>query len=246
MVCEGKTALVTGAAGQGMGRSIALTLAREGAAVVVNYRASQASAMEVVKFIESRGGRAIAVRADVFTEEGCRVLVDAAVERFGAVDICIVNPGGEWKPGPIEAVSPDAALEDVRRELAPLFHFMPLVLPGMYQRGWGRIIGLGLLAEGDVTAGHGYSYFVGKSARTEAIRMMQAQAWGHGVTVNIVAPGPVSAIGSLGEAVESVDHGRAWATRQSVSPQDIAEGVAFLCSEAGRFVSGAVIPYRYK
>lgn len=228
-----------------MGRSIALTLAREGATVVVNYRTSETTATEMVKYIEGRGGQAIAVQADVFTEEGCKAVVDVAVKRFASVDICIVNPGGEWKPGPIEAISPDAALEDVRRELAPLFHLMPLVLPGMYERGWGRIIGLGLLPDGGVSTGHGYSYLVGKSARIEAVRMLQAQAWEHGVTVNIVAPGPVSAIGSLEEAIDQCRHGTAWVARRNVSPQDIAEGVAFLCSEAGRFVSGAVIPYRY-
>jgi NAD(P)-dependent dehydrogenase (short-subunit alcohol dehydrogenase family) len=246
MICEGRTAIVTGAAGSGMGRSIALTLAREGARIVVNYRKSEPSATAIVNHVQSQGGQAIGVRADVFTADGCKAIVDAALQRFGRADICIVNPGGEWRPGPIENISPGDALEDVRRELAPLFHLMPLVLPGMCQRRWGRIIGLGLLSEDSVSPGHGYSYCVGKSARTEAIRMLRSQAWQHGVTANLVAPGPVSAIESLDEAIEQCNHGTAWVKRPNVSPQDIAEGVVFLCSEAGKFISGGVISYLYE
>jgi 3-oxoacyl-[acyl-carrier protein] reductase len=68
MSCTGKVALVTGAAGSGLGRSIALTLAQEGARVVINYRTSEASAQEIVECIAQRGGEAIAVAADVFVQ----------------------------------------------------------------------------------------------------------------------------------------------------------------------------------
>ncbi len=94
MNCEGKVAVVTGAAGGGLGRSIALTLAREGARVVVNYRTSRESAEAIVGRIQGSGGNAVAVAADVFEADGCKKLVEATVERFGRVDICIVGPGG--------------------------------------------------------------------------------------------------------------------------------------------------------
>jgi NAD(P)-dependent dehydrogenase (short-subunit alcohol dehydrogenase family) len=81
--CEGKVAVVTGAAGGGMGRSIALTLAREGAKVVVNYCTSKESAEAIVDYPGSQGGSAIAVQADVFDPDGCKHLVEAAVEQFG-------------------------------------------------------------------------------------------------------------------------------------------------------------------
>ncbi len=83
MTCEDKVAIVTGAAGKGMGRSIALTLAREGAKVVVNYRSSEEMARSVVEHIAARGGEVVTVQADVFTAEGCKKLVDATVEKFG-------------------------------------------------------------------------------------------------------------------------------------------------------------------
>lgn len=239
--CEGKVAIVTGAAGSGMGRSTALTLAREGAKVVVNYRTSEESARAIVDHIEGRGGTAIAIQADVFEADECKKLVDAAVERFGPVDICIVVPGGGWHPEPIALLDPTAALEDVHHEIAPLFHLMPLVLPGMYKRKWGRFIGIALHPTKLPPA---YSYNVGKAARLQALLLAQDQAWQNGVTVNIIAPGPVSAIQSLKEAIEQSDHGSAWQKRSTVSPQDIAESIAFLCSEAGRFITGCVLPYR--
>jgi len=98
MKCKGKVALVTGAAGSGLGRSIALTLAREGARVIINYRSSQVDAEAVVTHIETCGGDARAVRADVFTAQGCQNLVQATIEQYGQIDICIIGPGGDGIP----------------------------------------------------------------------------------------------------------------------------------------------------
>lgn len=246
MMCEGRAAIVTGAAGKGMGRSIALTLAREGASVVVNFRSSADAAAEVVRHICDTGQDAVAVQADVSTAEGCKKLVSEAMDRFKRVDICVVNPGGEWRLGPIEKINPADSIQDVTAEVAPLFHLMPLLLPRMYKRKWGRIIGLGLAESRDISPHHGFSYCVGKVARTEATLMLKSQAAGHGVTANMIAPGPVSPIETLAEAIEECDHGPAWTKRKGVSPQDIAESVAFLCSEAGSFISGAVLPYMHR
>ena len=129
--CKDKVALVTGAAGHGMGRSITLTLAREGAQVVVNYHTSEDRAHAIVDHITRRGGQAIAVQADVFDPDGCQQLVDTTLERFGQVDICIVGPGAGWHPEPPEGLASAGALADVHQEVAPLFYLMPLVLPGM-------------------------------------------------------------------------------------------------------------------
>jgi NAD(P)-dependent dehydrogenase (short-subunit alcohol dehydrogenase family) len=92
MMCKGKTAIVTGAAGKGMGRSIALTFAREGANVVVNYRTSAESAAAIVAHIEGRGGRAIAVRADV--TESAAFLCSAAGEFVSGGGDALHAPGG--------------------------------------------------------------------------------------------------------------------------------------------------------
>lgn len=243
MKCEGKVALVTGSAGSGLGRSMALTLAREGAHVVVNYRTSETDAQAIVEHIAGSGGRAIAVQADVFDPAGCETLVRTAAREFNQIDICIIGPGGGWHPEPIDRLSPDTALDDVHQEIAPLFYLMPLVLPGMYQRHWGRLIGI---ATHPVKLSPAYAYNAGKATRMHALLLAQDQAWTHGVTVNVIAPGPVAGIPDLDRAIEQSQHGAAWQQRTDVSPQDIAEGVAFLCSDSGRYITGCVLPYLFQ
>ncbi len=242
MTCKDKVAIVTGAAGKGMGRSIALTLGREGAKVVVNYRTSENMACSVVGHITASGGEALAVQADVFTAEGCRNLIDAAVEKFGQVDICIINPGAGWHPEPIDKLDPAAALDDAQAELSPIFHLAPLVLPGMYERNWGRLVGLSLSRDFPSPA---HSYNVAKAARTQTLLAMYDKAWKHGVTVNVISPGPVAGIDELSQAIELCDHGLAWQNRQNVTPQDIAESVTMLCSDTGQFISGAELPFMF-
>jgi 3-oxoacyl-[acyl-carrier protein] reductase len=240
MNCKGKVALVTGAAGDGLGRSIALTLAREGAKVVVNYRTSEANAHAIVDQIERSGGQAVAVAADIFDAGECARLVDTAAKHFGQIDICIIGPGGGWHPEAIDQLAPETALEDINHETAPILYLMSKVLPGMYERHWGRLIGI---ASHPVKVSPAYAYNLGKAARMQALLLAQDQAWPHGVTVNVIAPGPLNGLPDLANAVEQAQHGRVWQERRNISPQDIAEGVAFLCSESGRFISGCVLPY---
>jgi 3-oxoacyl-[acyl-carrier protein] reductase len=240
---RGRTAIVTGAAGSGMGRSIALTLAREGAKVVVNYLTSQASAAGIVRHIESQGGTAIACQADVTQQDQCQTLVDAAIRGFGQVDICIIGPGAGWHPESLDKLDSAAALDDAQRELAPIYRLLPLVLPGMYERKWGRIITIALTPPYNSPA---YAYNVAKAARVHASLLARDAAWQNGVTVNAVGPGPVPALDTLDAAIEQCAHGPSWQKRATTSPQDIAEGVAFLCSDSGDFISGAVLPYMFR
>lgn len=243
MMCEGKTAVVTGAAGKGMGRSIALTLAREGANVVVNFLTSADSAAAIVAHIENQGGKALALRADVTRQSQCELLVETAIDTFGRVDICVIGPGAGWHQEPVDQLDSPGALDDIQRELAPIYHFMPLVLPGMYECGWGRLIAIALVPPYNSPA---YAYNVAKAARVQALLAARDSAWSKGVTVNTIGPGPVPGIESLEAAIEQCEHGPAWQNRGTTSPQDIAESTAFLCSQAGDFISGAVVPYMYR
>ncbi len=240
--CEGKVAIVTGAAGKGMGRSIALTLAREGAHVVVNYRTSQDNAEKIVEHIERDGGQAISVQADIFKAQGCKNLIATTIDRFNRIDMYIIGPGGGWHPEPIDRLAVEGTLEDLHHEIDPLVYLLPLVLPRMYERKWGRIIGIAMHPNKLSPA---YAYNLGKAARLQALLLASEQAWPHGVTINILAPGPVPAIETFAEAVDHCEYGASWQTRANVSPQDIAEGVAFLCSDAGRFITGCVMPYLF-
>ncbi len=243
MTLGGKVAIVTGAAGSGMGRSIALTLAREGAKVVVNYLTSQDSAARIVRNIESQGGTALACPADVTRQDECKRLLDSAAEAFGQIDICIIGPGAGWHPESIDKLDSAGALDDAVKELAPIYHLMPLVLPGMYERKWGRIVTIALTPPYNSPA---FAYNVAKAARVHASLLARDAAWQNGVTINTIGPGPVPAMETLDAAIEQCAHGPAWQKRSTTSPQDIAEGVAFLCSDSGDFISGAVLPYMFR
>jgi 3-oxoacyl-[acyl-carrier protein] reductase len=241
MKCRDKVAMVTGAAGKGMGRSIALSLAREGAKVIVNYRSSEGLANEIVEHIVSTGGVARAIQADVQNRDDCVELVEATIEAFGRIDICIVGPGGGWHMESIDRIDTENALRDVSQELAPLYNLMPLVLPKMYEQNWGRLIALSLEPSYGSPA---YAYNVAKSARSQAVMLASSQAWPHGVTMNVVGPGPVRGIATLDEAIDQVRHGDFWSNRNAASPQDVAEAVSFLCSDAGRFITGCIVPFK--
>jgi NAD(P)-dependent dehydrogenase (short-subunit alcohol dehydrogenase family) len=226
-----------------MGRSIALTLAREGARVVVNYRASRLAAREIVRLLHERGCEAVATQADIRVLADCRRLVLETATAYGGVDILIIGPGAGWHPAPPGELAPEDAIEDVLCEVQPIHNLLPLVLPGMYRQRWGRVIGIALHP---TIPSPSYSYNAAKGARVQALLLAAQPAWDHGVTVNVLAPGPVGPVDSLEEASSQCDHGPAWYTRNAVSPQDVAEGVAFLCSEAGRYVSGCVLPYLFE
>jgi len=169
-------------------------------------------------------------------------VVNAAIEYFGKVDICIINPGAGWHPEPINKLESSTAIEDVHNEVACFFHLMPLLLPKMYERKWGRVLGISLLPPYDSPA---YSYNVAKAARTNAMLKICDEAWRNGVTINVIAPGPVPAIESLDEAIELCEHNSVWQNRNNTTPQDIADSVAFLCSESGRFITGCVLPFLF-
>jgi len=105
------------------------------------------------------------------------------------------------------------------------------LVTGSAGKGMGRSIALTLAREGAKVV---INY-----------RKSKDQAWRNGVTVNIIGPGPAAAIESLNEAIEQCNHGPAWHKRSNTSPQDIAESAAFLCSDAGRFITGCTLPFLF-
>lgn len=234
-----KTALVTGASGRGMGRSIALTLAREGYAVALNYRQNLKAAQDLAALIQSRGGRAEILQGDVFKQEDCEALVNAAVERFGRLDACVIGPGADWNMEPLTALKPKQSLRDVFQEVAPVYYLLPHALKAMGRHRGGRIVGI---ATNLNIPSPSYSYNAAKAARVEALKQAVSAAWKLGVTVNVIAPGPVDAFESL-ELADACAQGGL--SHGKVTPQDIAEGVAFLCSDAGRYITGCVLPYQF-
>jgi 3-oxoacyl-[acyl-carrier protein] reductase len=204
----GRVALVTGAS-RGIGRAVALRLAGDGAAVVVNYASNAAAAAEAVAEIEQAGGQALAVQADVSIAADVARLSEQAVERFGKVDI-LVNNAGVGRQQPLDRIT-EADWDDLLRvNLKSVFLMTQAVLPGMRSRRWGRIINLSSVAAqtGGVIGPHYAASKAGMIGLTHSYASLLAK---EGVTANAIAPALVETDmvkGFPASAVERIPVGR--------------------------------------
>ena len=243
--CTNRVALVTGAGGDGIGRSIALTLAREGAAVIVNFHTDAQKADAVVAHIHSRGGQAIAIKADVTNPDDVASLVEAARERFGQVDILVNSAGGGWAIADYADVPLERWKQVLAGEIDPALLLLSQLVPAMRQAKWGRVVNIGMAGASELTSLKGLApdYCMGKAARAWLTHATARGEHKHGITVNCVCPGHTPAYETFEQAIEHCDRGPAWQARKGVCPQDTAESVAFLCSDAARFVTGTEITF---
>lgn len=237
---DGRTAIVTGSTGEGMGRQTAWTLAREGCNVVLNYgtyRKGDAAAQKAVKECERLGGRAIAVRADTRKESDLARLASRAESEFGGVDIAVANGGGDLIDRPLAKLTQAEWHKVVDAEVDGLLFLAKAVLPGMRRRRWGRVVSIGWDRAADAKS-LPYDYAVGKAARELLAEKLARAERDAGITVNTVAPGYIP-YPTDAQAKDYVRQGKAWQDRQRSTNQDVAEAVLWLCREESRFVTGS-------
>lgn len=237
--------MVTGAS-RGLGRAIALRLAREGAAVGVNYIAREDLAEGVVAEIRASGGRAIAVRGDVGDPEQDRHVVECVKSGLGPIGILVNNAGTVFR-ATLENFDP-VEMERMRRtNVDGLIHMTRTVAVGMKERGYGRIINL------TSVAGHGTSlpgstfYAATKAAVSMLTRRFAMELGPYGITVNAVAPGfiltdMVKVDRTEQEYEQTLDRMRNNAMTGRVGkPEDIAHAVAFLAADDSGFVTAQIL-----
>ena len=245
----GRVALVTGG-GRGIGRAIALRLAKDGADVAVNYRRDAEAAAEVVAAIEAMGGRAKAYAASVDRVEDCDAMVDSVVADFGGVDI-LVNNAGIASRGQSVADTDPAELERVVRTHALAPHWLSkFVLPSMRarakERGRGDIVFISSVAT-LYDAANGAPYTMGKAAAESLARTLSKEERANGIRVNIVAPGLT--VTDMGERLAKATRGVASIhdlDAQSPfgrvsTPEDVAGAVAWFVSAEADYVTGQKI-----
>lgn len=185
----GKVALVTGAS-RGIGRAIAVALARAGADVAANYRSREEQAEAVVSEIRALGRRAAAIRADVSDSAEAHRLVRATETELGGIGI-LVNNAGVTRPQPLEEITERDWDDLVAINLKSCFLVTQAALPGMRARRWGRIINLSSVAAqtGGVVGPHYAASKAGMIGLTHSYAALLAK---EGITANAIAPALVA------------------------------------------------------
>jgi 3-oxoacyl-[acyl-carrier protein] reductase len=245
MSLKGQTALVTGAS-RGLGRAIARRLAREGAAVCVNYLSRSAEAGTLVDEIRASGGHAIAVQADIGEPAQVDKMMHEVGAELGPVSILVNNAGVAYR-ATLETFDPAGMAHMRRANVDGLIHVTRSVVPAMKERRYGRIVNLTSIA-GHGTALPGNAFYAATKAAVSVLTRRFAMELGpDGITVNAVAPGFIlTDLVKEGRGEQEYrDLVKTIGARAMVGragqPEEIAHAVAFLADPESAFITAQIL-----
>ena len=235
----GKVALVTGA-GRGIGRQIALTLAAQNAFVIVNYNGSKDKAEETVSEIKAAGGDAVSYKCNVSDFEECQQMITAIIKEYKHIDI-LVNNAGITRDGLIMKMSEDDYDAVLDTNLKGTFNTIRHMSRYFLKQKSGRIINISSVSGILGNAGQA-NYSASKAGVIGLTKAVARELASRGITVNAVAPGFVDTdmTDALSDSakenlISQIPLGR------TGKPQDIANAVLFLASDAAGYITGQVL-----
>jgi NAD(P)-dependent dehydrogenase (short-subunit alcohol dehydrogenase family) len=237
---EGRRVIVTGAS-RGIGAEIARVMAREGAAVVLTARDTEALA-KVAAEIQHEGGRALAVPTDVSDPSAVERMVMTAVEELGGLDAAVNNAaGGGHAPTPLAEVSPEQFRSALAISLEGVFLSLKYEIPALLEAGGGAIVNMASTA--GLEAVGGLAGYV--SAKHGVIGLTKVAALDYaaqGIRVNAIAPGPIltERLEAAGEDMQR-NAAQAMPMRRIGRPAEVAAAAVWLCSDQASFVTGATL-----
>jgi NAD(P)-dependent dehydrogenase (short-subunit alcohol dehydrogenase family) len=242
MTLEGRVAFVTGG-GRGIGKGIAVALAADGADVAINYRKDETAAKETVAEIEGLGRRAAAYKASIDSVDEDHAMVDVALDAFGHVDILVNNAGIASRGNTVADTDPAELARVVGTHALGAHHLSRMLIPQMRKQGRGDIVMISSVATRDWAAG-GAPYNMAKAALEALAFTLAKEEKGNGIRVNVVAPGLVDTEmgrrlvkGAMGiEDIRKLD--KAMPFGHVCTPDDVADVVRFLVSDAGDYITG--------
>ena len=234
-----RTAIVTGAA-RGIGKSIAIVLAKSGVLPVIADIDGDA-AQKVQAEIEESGAAARSMKVDVSVVSELSHLVGTVVDEFGSIDI-LVNNAGILSTAQIGDLTEEEWDRTIDINLKSAVFASQQVIPYMMKSKWGRIINISSMAGRMGGLSTGCAYTASKAALIGVTMRLAREVAAHGITVNAVAPGPTKTEMVLEFAREDQEKlARAAPMGKLIEPERLAESVAFLASDAAEFITGAVL-----
>lgn len=230
-----RVALVTGGA-RGIGQAIAVALAKEGAAVMVNYRERAGEAASVVAAIQRSGGRAAAIATDVSIADAVRRMVQEVEARLGPIDILINNAGMAAERG-LDDITEEDFDRAIAVNLKSAFLCTQAVLPGMRARRWGRIVNISSIGARVGAGSVSVAYGAAKAGLEGLTRAYAVRLAADGVTVNAVAPGLVDT--EMGQPLIAAGGVARIPVGRAGTGEEIAQAVLLLVSDA--FITGQTL-----